>query len=230
VGFFALGLEPNGTTDPYALRRQTLGIIRIIRDKKLTISLPDLVSKSASILYEIISFDLKTVVGKVLNFIKDRFKNILLSEDITQDLIESVVAVDFNFLNQLEERIMALKRFRDLSKDFEILAIAFKRIMNIVKGFEDTSRVNPDLFEYKSEKNLWETFQLIKDKVKKEIDRENYFEALNLIAGLSGAVDEFFSEVMVMAEDKKVRENRIGMLKELNHLFLQIADFSKFAI
>ena len=154
----------------------------------------------------------------------------LLSQGIAQDLIDSVITMDFHFLNQVEERIAALKRFRDLSKDFEPLATAFKRIVNIVKGFEGTYRVNPDLFEDKSEENLWKTFQLVKDKVNKEIDGGNYLGALNLMTGLSGPVDEFFSQVMVMAEDKRVRENRIGMLKGLNQFFLQIADFSRFAI
>ena len=230
VGCFALGLEPTGTADPYALRRQALGIIRLIRDKEITVSLPDFVRESGSILSETISFDLEGVTEKVFNFIKDRFKNMLLSEDITQDFIESVITTDFNFLNQLEKRIAALRKFRDISKDFELIAIAFKRIMNILKGFEGTYRVNPDLFEDKSEENLWKIFQSVKAEGRKEIERENYLEALNLMSRLSGPIDEFFSQVMVMAEDKRVRENRIGMLKELNIFFLQIADFSKFAV
>ncbi|MFB0532391.1 MAG: DALR anticodon-binding domain-containing protein, partial [Desulfatiglandales bacterium] len=127
-------------------------------------------------------------------------------------------------------RIAALRRFRDLSKDFEGLALASKRIMNIVKGFEGAKRVNPDYFENKSEENLWKTFQSVKDKTKKEIDRENYLEALNLMAILSGPINEFFSQVMVMTEDKRIRENRLGMLTGLNRFFLQIADFSRFAV
>ena len=230
VGCFALGLEPTGTADPYALRRQALGIIRLIRDKKITVSVPDFVRESGSILSDTISFDLEGVTEKVLNFIKDRFKNMLLSEDIAQDFIESVITTDFNLLNQLEKRIEALRKFRDISKDFELIAIAFKRIMNILKGFEGTYRVNPDLFEDKSEGNLWKIFQSVKAEGRKEIERENYLEALNLMSRLSGPIDELFSQVMVMAEDKRVRENRIGMLKELNNFFLQIADFSKFAV
>lgn len=230
VGCFAVGLEPTGTADPYALRRHALGIIRIIRDKKISVSLPDFVNTSVSILNETISFDLKEVADKAINFIKDRFKNLLLFEGITQDFIEAVVTVDFNSLNQVEERIAALKRFRDLSKDFEILVTAFKRITNIVKGFKETKRVNPELFENRSEEDLWKTFQVVKDRVQKEIDKENYLDALNLMTGLSGPVDEFFSKVMVMAEDRSIRENRLTMLKQLNHLFLQVADFSKFAI
>jgi len=230
VGSFALGLEPTGTADPYALRRQALGIIRLIRDRKISISIQGFVNKSASILSETISFDVEAVAHRVLNFIKDRFKNMLLSEGITQDFIEAVIGMDFDFLDRLEERIEALKRFRDLSKDFEPLVTAFKRIGNIVKGFEGTYGVKPDLFEHESEEGLWSTFQSVRDEVKKEADKGSYFEALNLMAGLGASVDEFFSRVMVMTEDRAVRENRVGMLKELNRFFLQIADFSRFAI
>ncbi len=230
VGCFAVGLEPTGTADPYALRRHALGIIRIIRAKKIGISLKDFVSKSGSILNEAISFDREKVVDRVLDFIKDRFKNLLLSEGIPQDFVEAVITIDFSFLNEIEERIVALRRFREISKDFERLTISFKRIMNIVRGFEGTDKVNPDLFEHTSEENLWKTFQSVKDNVQKKIDRGTHFDALNSIAELTGPVDEFFSDVMVMAEDVRIRENRLGMLKGLNQLFLQIADFSKLSV
>jgi len=230
VGCFAIGLEPTGTADPYALRRHALGIIRIIRAKKIGISLKDFVSKSGSILNQAVTFDREKVVDRVLDFIKDRFKNLLLSEGIPQDFVEAVITIDFSFLNQIEERIVALRRFREISKDFGRLTISFKRIMNIVRGFEGTDKVNPDLFEHTSEENLWKTFQSVKDNVQKEIDRGTHFDALNSIAELTGPIDEFFSDVMVMAEDVRIRENRLGMLKGLNQLFLQIADFSRFAI
>ncbi|MBW2341663.1 MAG: glycine--tRNA ligase subunit beta [Deltaproteobacteria bacterium] len=230
VGFFAIGLEPTGTADPYALRRQTLAIIRIVRDKKIAISFENFIHKSASILNDTISFDQKAVEDSVSNFIKIRFKNLLLSEGITQDFIDAVISIDFDFLHLVEKKIEALQKFRDISKDFETLAIAFKRIINIGKGFEETYSVNPDLFEHKSEEGLWKTLQLVKDEAKREIDGENYFEALSIISRIITPVDEFFSEVMVMAEDRRIRENRLGILKSLHQLFLQIGDLSKFSI
>jgi glycyl-tRNA synthetase beta chain len=90
--------------------------------------------------------------------------------------------------------------------------------------------VNPDLFEHKSEEGLWKTFQLVKDEAKREIDGENYFEALSIISRIIKPVDEFFFEVMVMVEDKRVKENRLGILKNLQEFFLQVGDFSKFSI
>ena len=90
--------------------------------------------------------------------------------------------------------------------------------------------MNPDLFEHKSEEGLWKTFQVIKAEAKKQIDEENYLEALNEMSKIIKSVDEFFSEVMVMAEDTRIKENRLGILKNLQEFFLQVADFSKFSI
>jgi len=230
VGFFSMGREPDGTADPYALRRQALAIIRIVRDKKIAISFHDFIHKSASILNETISFDQEKVENSVNNFIKNRFKNLLLTDEITQDFIEAVISIDFNYLHQAEKKIHALQKFRNSSKDFETLAIAFKRIINIGKGFKETYSVNSDLFEHKSEEGLWKTFQLVKDEAKRQIDEENYLEALNTMSRIIKPVDEFFSEVMVMAEDTRIKENRLGILKNLQEFFLQVADFSKFSI
>ena len=230
VGFFSMGREPDGTADPYALRRQALAIIRIVRDKKIALSFRDFIHKSTSILSETIPFDQKKVESSVNNFIKNRFKNLLLTNKITQDFIESVISIDFNYIHQIEKKINALQKFRDSSKDFETLAIAFKRIINIGKGFKESQSVSPDLFEHKSEEDLWKTFQLVNDEVKKELDGENYLEALNVMSKIIQSVDEFFSEVMVMVEDTRVKENRLGILKNLQEFFLQVADFSKFSI
>ncbi|MBW1689289.1 MAG: glycine--tRNA ligase subunit beta [Deltaproteobacteria bacterium] len=230
VGCFAVGLEPTGTADPYALRRHAIGIIRIIRDKKVPVAIWDFVEKSSSILAQTISFDAATVESKVKNFIKDRFKNLLLSSGITQDFIEAVLTVDLSYLDQIEERIGALRGFRESSMDFEGLVTAFKRIMNITKGFEETGTVNPGLFEHKSEGELWNMVQKLEERARGLIEKHDYRGALNLLAGLREPIDTFFTQVMIMAEDMAVRKNRLTMLKQINKLFLHIADLSKFAV
>jgi glycyl-tRNA synthetase beta chain len=181
-------------------------------------------------LAETISLDTAAVHEKVINFIKDRFKNILLSEGISQDILESVLTVDFSYLNLVEEKIEAIKKFRESFSGFETLVTAFKRISNITKGFRGTGEVNPELFEHESEKKLWSTFLEVSYTVQQKIEEAQYLEALNLLAGLRGPVDTFFSEVMVMAEDRAVRENRLTLLAQLKECFLQMADFSVFAM
>lgn len=228
VGSFALGLEPTGTADPYALRRKSLGIIRLIKEKNIKINLGNFIRRSAYVLSEYLSFDEHELFIKVSNFIKERFKNLLLAQGISQDIIEVVISIDFNFLHQIEKKIEALRKFKDASHDFETLAVSVKRIGNIVKGFDGSSAINKHLFESKAETDLWMTFLEVKDKVENEIENENYFKALNIMAKLGKPVNEFFSQVMVMAEDPKIRDNRLGMLNKLNQFFLRVADFSKF--
>jgi glycyl-tRNA synthetase beta chain len=230
VGCFAVGLEPSGTADPYALRRHAIGIIRIIRDKKLRLCVPDFVEKSVATLAETISFDAGAVKEKVINFIKDRFKNILLSSGTSQDILDSVLTVDFLYLDVAEKKIQALMGFRESFSDFEALVTAFKRISNISKGVAETDEVNTELFEHRSERAMWSAFLAAEDTVHQKIEEQKYLDALNLLAGLRAPVDAFFSEVMVMAEDKAVRENRLTMLAHIKNCFLQIADFSKFAM
>ena len=164
------------------------------------------------------------------HYLKDRFRNLLLFTEIPADFIDSVLTVDFSYLNLVEAKIEALKRFSESSEDFEILVTAFKRISNITKGAKGTGTVNTELFEHESERELWRTFQSVEDKVRGKIEEQQYLDALNLLAGLSGPVGAFFSEVMVMAEDKVVRENRLIILAQLKEIFLRVADFSKFAI
>jgi glycyl-tRNA synthetase beta chain len=132
-------------------------------------------------------------------------------------------------LHQVEKRIAALQRFRDHSEFFMPMTTAYKRILNILKDFEGPREVVPELFEGKSEEDLWKEFTEAKDKAIREIEGENYFEALSEIAVLSGAIDEFFSQVMVMAEERSVRENRLAILMNLRDLFIRIADFSRFS-
>ena len=230
IACFAVGLDPTGTADPYALRRKSLGIIRLIRGKKIKIPLKDFVIRSSNILNETITFNAEEVEEKVLNFIRDRFKNMLLHEEIPLDYIDAVISTDFNFLHQIYKKINALKKFRSSSQEFESLVLSFKRIMNILKGFSETSSVTPELFEDKVEESLWNAFVSSKDNAEDEIATENYFDALNMIARLSEPINEFFNQVMVMADDKDVRKNRLSMLKELSNLFLKLADFSKFIV
>lgn len=102
--------------------------------------------------------------------------------------------------------------------------------MNILKGFDNAFVVKPALFENNSEKDLWNAFISSKGSADHEIATENYLEALNTIARLAEPIDNFFNEVMVMAEDENVKTNRLSMLREISSLFIKVADFSKFTV
>ena len=225
VGCFGIGLIPTGTADPYALRRQTLGIINIILDKRYSLPLGELVEKSLSLLTSKLERPPMQIKGEVLEFFKGRMQNLLISRGVSPDAVEAASAVSFEDLVDLEQRAQAL---HDLKKepDFDPLAVAFKRIVNISRSHAP-GPVFPERFEKPVEGTLFEAYQSIGQKAEEHIARRDYSSALKELSSLRKPVDDFFEGVMVMAEDEKVKENRLSLLANIARLFFKIGDFSK---
>jgi glycyl-tRNA synthetase beta chain len=225
VGCFGVGLIPTGTADPYALRRQTLGIIHIILEKRYSLSLNELVKKSLAILAEKIERSPQEIRAEVLEFFKGRVQNLLITRGVSADVVEAATTVGFDNLVDLVDRAQAL---HDLKKepDFEPLAIAFKRVVNISKS-HPPARVNPGWFENQAEDKLFEAYQEIGKKAKLRIAQKDYRLALKELTSLREPVDEFFDRVLVMAEDEKLKANRLSLLANIAQLFFKIGDFSK---
>lgn len=231
TGCFAVGLEPTGAADPFALRRHALAIMRILEGFEWEMSLLSLISRSFSILEEEISFDRDLVFGKVRDFFRERYKQMMLRSDYTSDLVEAIISVAFDRIVQLRPRIDQLARFSKESTEFESLVLSFKRVSNILKNQEQSFDVAPELFQAPCESRLWEAFQEVKDDTYSLVGERNYLEALRLMLRLRGPVDEFFDGVEIMTKkNPQLRNNRIGMLQELARLFLGLADFSKFSL
>ena len=231
TGCFAIQLEPTGTSDPFALRRHSLAIIRMMEEMEWDILLKNFISTSLSILNEEIAFDKGQVFDKVLGFFRERYKNMMLRSGYESDLIEAVISVEFDHINQLRLRIDQLKKFATESKEFESLVLTFKRVTNILKKQEEPLNVNPGLFQETSESKLWEAYQELKDDVYRSLENRNYFEALNIMVRLRKPEDDLFDGVEILTKDNPpIRDNRVGMLQHLARLFLSLADFSKFSI
>ena len=231
TGCFAVGLEPTGTADPFALRRHALAIIRIMENREWDLSLKEFIKTGLSILAEEIEFDNERVFAKVSDFFRERYKQMMLRAGHETDLIEAVISVEFDRIHELRPRIDHLKRFAAESGDFQELALTFKRVSNIIKKQEKRFEVNPGLFKETCESALWDAFQALKDDVYQRMDRKEYYEALGLMARLRKPVDEFFdgAEILVK-DDQALRENRVGLLQEIAGLFLSVADLSRFSI
>jgi len=225
AGCFGVGLIPTGTADPYALRRQTLAIIHIILDKKYSLSLNDLCTRSLELLAEKIERPAQEIKAEVLEFFKGRMQNLLASKDLSPDAVEAALAASFDDLVDLQERARALHDLKS-EPDFASLAIAFKRVMNISKSHVP-GKVDSQLFESVVESKLLEAYKAIGKKALKKIAQKNYFLALKDLTSLRKPVDDFFDGVLVMAEDERVKNNRLSLLSRIAHLFLQIGDFSK---
>jgi glycyl-tRNA synthetase beta chain len=223
-GCFGVGLIPSGTADPYALRRSAIGITAILLDRGFDLSLRELIDSSLDLLRHKLTRDESLVHAEVLDFFRGRYVN-LMAGRYPSDVVEAVVAVSFDNLNESEARMAALAEFRQRS-DFEPLAVAFKRVCNIVKEGIDIP-VDAGLFQDDAERDLARAFDAVASAARSKIGEKDFLAALTEIAGLKSPVDAFFDRVMVMAEDERVRNNRLALLTAIARLFGAIADFSR---
>ncbi len=224
-GCFAVGLIPTGTADPYALRRSAIGILAIILERNYPISIPALVKRSVALLQAKAERSLDEIEAEVVEFIRLRLVNMLGSQGFPGDVVDAVLSASF------ENPVDALARVKALAdlkgrEDFEPLAVAFKRVVNIIKGGVEQD-VDASLFEADCEKDLLIQLSQVIDGLQLQLEAGDYRAALATIAGLRPAVDRFFEGVMVMADDEKIRTNRLALLTAVSHLFTNIADFSK---
>ncbi|HRT70932.1 MAG TPA: glycine--tRNA ligase subunit beta [Syntrophales bacterium] len=224
-GFFGVNQIPTGAADPYALRRQALGVINIILNKDYPLSLDNLVDESLAILADRLKRPREEVKRDVLEFFKGRLENQLLTQGYSYDVVDAVLSAGFHDLVKTVKKVMAMEDFKK-RPDFEPLGIAFKRVCNIIKGFEN-GRVDASLFTQREEEALYQAYLETKDRAGTFIDKDEYEEALRELAGMRKFVDEFFEAVLVMAEDEAVRFNRLSLLEAISKLFYRIADFSK---
>jgi glycyl-tRNA synthetase beta chain len=231
VGCFAVGVVPTGSSDPYALRRAALGIVKVILDRKLPLPLHAMVASAAKALLNHPPKLSVTQAQEVqaLDFILDRAKYVFREKyNFAYDEVNAVFRSGVDDLLDAHRRLEALKAVRK-SKNFEPLAISFKRIRKILEkaSLKDGGAVNPELFENEAERELFKAGREAAARVQAEKQAGHYDRALDQIAGLRKSVDRFFEEVMVMAENEAVRKNRLALLSELLREFTTIADFSE---
>ncbi len=226
-GCFSVGLIPTGTADPYALRRCAIGILAIILDRGYVVSIPELVAKSVALLEARRQRPAEEIVADVVDFIRLRLVNMLTGQDYPADVVDAVLSAAFSEPVDAVDRVKALAALKG-REDFEPLAVAFKRVGNIIKGGLEQA-VEPALFEDDCEKELFEQLQQVQSKVAELVAGRNYPAALEAIAGLRAPVDAFFDGVMVMAEDQAVKNNRLALLTSIAGLFKGVADFGRIA-
>src|SRR5579863_181128 len=233
VGCFAVGVVPTGSSDPFALRRAALGIVKIILDKKLPLSLSLTVGAAAKALH---ANPPKRAVTReqekqILDFLIDRARFVFREkEGFEYDEVNAVFRAGADDLVDARRRLDALRAIRK-SKNFEPLTVSFKRIRKILEKAAipagEPQDVQPELFEGEAERALHTSMLAAIPRVNEQKRAGQYREALEVIASLRPDVDKFFEQVMVMAEDPAVRKNRLALLAELLREFTTIADFSE---
>jgi len=233
---FAVGAAPTGSSDPFALRRAALGIVKIILEQKIPLSLSAAVSAAAKGLKEHApKIDANEAAQKqVLDFLLERARFILRERrGFAYDEINAAFAAGADDLLDAVKRVEAVQAIRE-TKNFAPLAAAFKRIRNILEksakgGDKVQSGVKKELLREPAELQLQMVAQKIGEEAAERKRAKKYREALEKISGLRPAVDHFFDKVLVMVEEEDIRRNRIALLGSLLREFSTIADFSELA-
>jgi glycyl-tRNA synthetase beta chain len=227
-GCFSVGLLPTGGADPYALRRQGIGIVNIMIDKGFSFSLRQLIDKATGLFEHKAKKNIAETSEEVYIFIKNRISRMLEEEGISKDVVGAIVDISIDHIPNTWKRAKALDDLRT-QPDFEPLAVAFKRVVNIIKKAPalTDSAIDESLFEHPSETTLFKELIKAEKMVETELQDGAFDRALHHMADLRNPVDHFFDDVLVMAEDLRVRNNRLSLLKRIADLFEKIADFSK---
>lgn len=229
VGIFGIGQTPTGSKDPFALRRASIAVLRIIIEKSLDLDLRDcLVSASAGFDEGVLETD---TADTVLEYLLDRMPALYEGQGLPVELFRAVRAVNCSQPRDFDRRLRAVQTFRQGDAS-EALAAANKRVSNILAKAKDgnvSDEVNTDLLQEPQEIELHEAILALSPMNADAIRNGDYAAALKRLAGLRAPVDAFFDSVMVNTDDKALRDNRLALLAALRAQFLLIADISLLA-
>ncbi len=225
TGIFGIGLKPSGTKDPFALRRASLGILRIIREHSLSLNLHEIVSYAINLHGKQLSCE--STLTDVLDYLDERLKGIFTESGFSLNLVKAVAAVKPATLPDFEKRLIAVKAFSELPQA-ESLAAANKRIRNILKKNTLTlpEQFDVSLFESEHEAALANAMAEKNQSLDQVLDNSDYKLVLTQLAELSDVINDYFDHVMVMSDDDAIKVNRLSQLHQLSRMFLQVADIS----
>ncbi len=230
VAFFGIGEKPTGDRDPFGLRRAALGVLRLLMERQLPLELPQLIQWSAA------TFPAGTLQPDfepaLLGFITDRLRNLLKDQGEPQDVVEAVLGLNPARIDRVPARLAAVREFT-AQPDAQALAAANKRIGNLLKKVDDLSTLGAPqqpLLTEAPEKALFDQVTALAPIVSDAMRAEAYTDALMALAKVRSSVDAFFEDVMVMAEDAKVRQNRLALLKALSEQMNAVADIARLAV
>ncbi len=229
VATFSRGLIPTGSQDPFALRRQALGIVNMLNEAKYHICLKGLVNKELDLLNITDEAKRTKLQNDVAEFMKLRLKNVLSEAGIRYDVVDAVF-VDINDMYAVGLRAEAVNEAVKAEEAAQTIQ-AFNRAGNIARKADGVeAAVNPDIFVNEVEGVLNDALKLAKAKVENAVAEQNYAVAIDELTKLAAPIDNFFDAVMVMDKDEAVKNNRLGLLKSVDNLICEVADFSKIVL
>ncbi len=226
AGCFAVDIRPTGSQDPYALRRQSLGIMQIMLEHRLPVGFEELAAKALSMMEEKLGpIDREGLVEEVKEFSWQRLRYLFQEKGVDYDIVDAVLSAPLGNVFALWQRARFLQDVRE-KEELALAAEAYVRIANLAHRAGET-RFDPEMLQEKEEKELFEKYLEAEDRVRQALEGENFLRALKVLAELKTFVDRFFDEVLVMVEDEALRNNRLALLRSLQDCYLSLADFSK---
>ncbi len=232
VGSFINGKVPTGSEDPYGLRRLANGMIAVIVDGGHHIPLTSLLSVDIALFesrFPGSSFDRNQVGCSLFTFFRTRMDAFLGDKGISHDVTDAVMSVGLDDFSDVLERARTLSGFKQ-SEEFKRLALGQKRVANILKGGETAASVDESLLAENEEKRLYAVTREIEEALRGSIEDRDYCQALSILLSLRDPIDSFFDKVLVMADDRPLRENRLALVEYVWERFNSLADFSKILI
>ncbi len=227
TSFFSVGITPSGNLDPYALRRQALGIIKIMIDKRLHIPLENLIETaymSGGAIRKRLTID--ETKSSLIDFIITRFKFSMIEEEHNQEFVESVLPYAAKDIFDGYVRLLTLET-QNAIEDFKKLMIGFKRAYNITKTIEEDREIDTSLFKQEEEHTLYTLYKSKKEGFFTSMRERKYEEALAILIAFKETIDRYFDKVFVMDKDESIKNNRLALLKKIKDMFLTYGDFSK---
>lgn len=226
TGCFAIGFRPSGSQDPYALRRQALGMVNIILSQQLELDLKDIFA-TAYDCFEMVKPDIDktTAVNELNDFILQRLRGILMERHYSYDVVDAVLACPSSNITDLQRRVEAVNQLKQ-SGYYEDFMVVYNRANNLSKKWEEDS-YSAEVLVDDSEKHLYQQIKAVGPRIEQAVEQHNYTLAIQQLAELRPAVDAFFEAVMVMVDDETLKAARMGMLKQIAASCHLIAQFNK---
>lgn len=228
VGVVGIGIQTTGSSDPFGLRRNAQGFCKILLEKKINLSFDRLVEKTVAAYGDKLKRSKAEILEQLREFFTGRLRYLLEREGIRYDLINAALGAGLDDLYDAARRARALDALKS-GPQFEPMILMAKRVNNILAG-QTACSVNPDLFAEKAERELYAAFTIVKENVGPMVAKGDFLQAQKIVFRLQPVLNAFFEKVMVMAEEPKLRKNRLALLGSIRKTLLQIADYAQVVV
>ena len=227
AGCFAAGIRPTGSQDPYALRRQSLGLIQIILEHAFPLTFGELIEKALNLYRERLpELNVGETAGVIKEFAWQRLRHYMQEKGLAYDVVDGVLVAPLGDISALWQRASFLQGKRG-DETLALAAAAYTRVANLASSANPVISINEKLLQEAGEQELYSRYRETEPKVRSLLTAGDYAAAMILLAQFKEAIDHFFDAVLVMAKDEAIRDNRLALLYRIREMYLQMADFAR---